>query len=319
MSEKMTLDVVPLDAGHLGDAADLVAAQCRVLRASVPALPARYEDPSVFVGDLAALLGSAPGVAALRSGRLVGFLIGQLIDDFRGMRAVYSPEWANAAEDEGIYARMYQALARAWVADGRLCHLVTVLAGDDRSVRERFGGGFGMEAIDAVRDLSPVDARAVNLEIRPAVPADAELVVDFERRLAAHLAAAVALPQDEDPDTESIRCRLGEASSADFIACPAGEPVSWLRVGPANPSACRVIQDAGTASVVRAFTLEGQRGGGVGSALLSRAVEWAEENGYERVAVDFEPANAPAKRFWLRHFRPICYTVMRRVDAGSST
>jgi len=70
------------------------------------------------------------------------------------------------------------------------------------------------------------------------------------------------------------------------------------------------------AGVRRACTAPDFRGKGVGTALLNHCLAWARERGYTNCAVDFEPMNAEGSRFWLRHFRPVCYSVMRAVDEG---
>ncbi len=75
-----------------------------------------------------------------------------------------------------------------------------------------------------------------------------------------------------------------------------------------------LIYDEKTTSISGAFTREKARGGGIATALLNRSLEWAHAAGYERCAVDFEPMNPLATRFWLRHFEPVCYTLIRHVD-----
>jgi hypothetical protein len=46
-------------------------------------------------------------------------------------------------------------------------------------------------------------------------------------------------------------------------------------------------------------------------------MDWAREQDLERVHVDFETANRPAKRFWLQHFRPCLASVRRKVNADA--
>ena len=91
-----------------------------------------------------------------------------------------------------------------------------------------------------------------------------------------------------------------------------------MKQGPANVDACTIIHDEKTTSIVGAFTTESVRGGGIATALLNRSLEWARSDGYERCAVDFEPMNPLATRFWLRHFQPVCYTLIRHVDEGEA-
>ncbi len=35
----------------------------------------------------------------------------------------------------------------------------------------------------------------------------------------------------------------------------------------------------------------------------------------DRVAVDFESMNPPARRFWMKHFQPVSYALARVVEA----
>ncbi|OGO67782.1 MAG: hypothetical protein A2Z37_02275 [Chloroflexi bacterium RBG_19FT_COMBO_62_14] len=69
---------------------------------------------------------------------------------------------------------------------------------------------------------------------------------------------------------------------------------------------------------MRPCTLTWRRRGalkGVATCLLNRALGWAKDQGYDRCAVDFEPMNPQARRFWTRHFDCVAYTLVRRLDA----
>ena len=87
-----------------------------------------------------------------------------------------------------------------------------------------------------------------------------------------------------------------------------------MRLGPASEDASHIIRDVKTTSITGAFTQERARGGGIATALLNRSLAWARAKGYERCAVDFEPMNPLATRFWLRYFQPVCYAVVRHID-----
>jgi GNAT superfamily N-acetyltransferase len=67
-------------------------------------------------------------------------------------------------------------------------------------------------------------------------------------------------------------------------------------------------------AITGAYTREGVRGTGIGTALLWHGFEWARSSGYRHCSVDFESANLSGSRFWLRHFEPVCHSLMRRVD-----
>jgi GNAT superfamily N-acetyltransferase len=89
--------------------------------------------------------------------------------------------------------------------------------------------------------------------------------------------------------------------------------VEIMLVGPASEDAARIVRDERTASISGAFVRPEHRRAGVADALLDAAVSWARDGGYERLAVDFETANLLATRFWTRHFRPVTYSLCRRL------
>jgi hypothetical protein len=92
--------IVLLTHAHLEDAAALFSQRYCGARAYDPRLATDYEARSALQPRLKQMIEDFPGVAALQDGRLIGFLVACLMDDFRGERAVYSPEWANAATSE---------------------------------------------------------------------------------------------------------------------------------------------------------------------------------------------------------------------------
>jgi GNAT superfamily N-acetyltransferase len=89
--------------------------------------------------------------------------------------------------------------------------------------------------------------------------------------------------------------------------------VEIMLVGPASEDAARIVRDERTASISGAFVRPEHRRAGVADALLDAAVSWARDGGYERLAVDFETASLLATRFWTRHFRPVTYSLCRRL------
>jgi GNAT superfamily N-acetyltransferase len=317
-SVPLSLQIVELGENHLADASALVGARYAALRAQVPSLPARYQDPALILPRLRALAARVPGVAAIRAGRLAGFLLAFTIPSFRGRRSAYSPEWANAAELEDsrrIYEALYAHLAGRWVVNGCYTHLVGILAHDRPAIEGWHGLGFGMCAADGVRSLEGVAGDAVDLQIRRAGLGDLEQVMALSEALQRHLAAAPTLLAYVDKESRARHERwLADPAYAMWLACRGSQVVAMMVQGPANPDACDSIQDKGTSSIVGAFTVQRERGRGVGTALLGRALAWARGEGYARCAVDFEPMNVLAARFWMRHFAPVCWTLIRQVD-----
>jgi GNAT superfamily N-acetyltransferase len=166
-----------------------------------------------------------------------------------------------------------------------------------------------------VRDLEPAQGTTAEIDIRRGSLEDIEQAMALSEALQRHLAAAPTfLAYVQQESRESYAEWLVDPANALWLAYRGTEAVAHLGLGPANPDACFVIRDEKTASVVKAFTKESVRGRGIATALLDRSLAWVRAKGYVRCAVDFEPMNILAVRFWLRHFEPVCYALVRHLD-----
>jgi GNAT superfamily N-acetyltransferase len=315
----MTIEVGPLRSEHLEDAAAMVNERYRALRREVASLPAQYEERSTILPLLSDLAQRSPGVVALDGGLLVGFLLGLVLPDFRGKRAAYSPEWANAtlANDSWeIYRQMYAHLSARWVADGCLTHLVTLLAHDGEGTSAWQWMEFGLAAVDAIRDLTPMPKVASYVTIRRAQLNDIDQVMRLTDALWAHLSSPpICIPPSEESTRHYQEEWLANPDNVLWLAGYGAEDVACMGLGPPDPTACYIIRDEKTTSIHTAFTRESMRERGLGTALLSHSLDWARTTGYERCAVYFEPHNIACARFWLRHFQPICFWLIRHIDA----
>ena len=314
----MSVEVVPFTDDHLEDAASVVAVRYRAERSLDPSLPARFGDSDSILPLLRKLADGGPGVAAMRDGGFAGYLLGSLIL-LRGVRSAYSPDFGHAAEKSGlrdVYRSMYASLSRVWLAHGCFSHAVTLFAHEREAIDAWFSLGFGLIVIDALRDVSPVEGATATVEIRPATPKDVDLIMTLELPLNRHLAAApVFLPLIIDGGRASRERWLSDATKRLWLASKDGDVVAYISLEPSR-SEVMPISDEATVAITGAYTKEGVRGCAIGTALLSRALDWARSAGYQHCSVDFESANIPGSRFWLRKgFRPVCYSICRSVDS----
>ena len=153
------------------------------------------------------------------------------------------------------------------------------------------------------------------IDIRRATLEDLPLALPLWIGLDRHLAAAPTfLVRTEEASSARLAAWVADARNALWLAFRDGAAVACLGIGPASHDACTIIRDAGTASIVSAFTAEHARSDGIATALLDRALAWARTEGYVRCAVDFEAMNVLAARFWLRHFQPVGYSLGRTIN-----
>jgi GNAT superfamily N-acetyltransferase len=313
------LDIVPLNKTHLEAATTLVVSRYVNLRQQVPLLPQRYQESANILPLLRNIIGAgSPGVAAIRDGRLVGFLKAWLMPGFRGKRSVYSPEWGNGADlgdSRYIYEEMYQRIAADWIADGYVAHYISVFPNDQNAVKAWHWLGFGMLGVDALRGLRPVEGARIQVDIQAAGLGNLEEVMALQDGLRQYMKGSSAFFIPEKLSRDYFESWIQDPDRVIWMAYVDGEPVAFLRMGPANDDVARIIVDEKTTSIYGAFTVEKMRGKDIGTALLDHALGVARGAGYERCAVDFETMNLLGVRFWLgRGFQPVCLSLLRYVD-----
>jgi len=317
MTQTSHYTLLPLQIQHLEDAARLVSQRYQDLRHQRPLLPEKYTWLDVLLPLLEDVLQAGPGVAAFDKNQLVGFLSGYLRPELWGRPGAFSPEWANAAEmgdSRRIYEELYTAQAAAWMDRGFSAHYISMLANDQAGIQGWHWLGFGLAAADAIRPLQPVPEPAHPVDIRPATLDDVDAILALDHGLIRHISGSPTYYPHEAPHERQFYLDwLGSPANAFWLAYQGAEPVAYMGFGPASQEASTIIVDDGTTSIPGAFTVSVARGTGVASALLNHGLEWALQRGFTRCAVDFEPANPLAVRFWLRYFDLVCVTLARQI------
>jgi hypothetical protein len=260
---------------HLEDAAALVSSRYRHLREHEPLLPHRYEEVSNLLPLLQDIQAAGPGVAAFQGGRLVGFLAGWPMLDFRGKRSVFSPEWANAADlkdSQYICEEMYGQLAAEWVADKFAAHYIGLFANDRNAIGAWHWLGFGMIAVDAIRGLHPIKDVDIQIDIQRARSQDLERILKLNDGLRQYMKGSPAFFIAEKFNEDYFREWLENPGKVIWLASINEEPVAFMRMGPANDDVCTIIYDEKTTSIYGAYTRETIRGKDIATALLDHAI-----------------------------------------------
>ncbi len=308
---------IPLEPGHLADAAALFVASLRALRRRVPALSGDLAS----VDTVAERLAGMPGVVAVDGGRLVGYLASRFpIAGFRGTERVgaYVPEWAHATVTVGspiIDRALYRAASGAWAAAGCSVHAITLLEGE-MDLQTWFWNGFGLTVVDAVRAIAPLeDARSTVCPVRAATPADASVlaVLDVEHRRH-YTEPPVFMPLRPADDDEAWRAFLANPGNSAWLAEDDAGPFGFIRFDRIFGGS-DIVESKHGVFISGAYVRPSHRGRGAATAILDAALRHYAESGDETCAVDFEAFNPEATAFWLRHFAPVCYSLTRVPEA----
>lgn len=302
------LRIEPFSAEHLDAAGALLAARHRRHREAEPLLPARYEDPA----EARAAIQELPepsGVAAIRDGRLVGYLLGVRKDDGVWGPNVWVEPAGHAAEQAEDVRDLYGAAAAAWVEEGRKAHYAVVPATDPKLLDAWYRLCFGQQHAYGITELPEADWPQ---GVRRADEADVEELLVFGPALSDHQRLSPVFsgrpPEwNEDEERREISEDLARDDAATLVAVQEGRIVGNFFVCPLELSESThygLARPEHMSFLGFAATLPEVRGGGAGLALTEASFAWAREQGYEAMVTDWRVTNLLSSRFWpARGFR----------------
>lgn len=318
------LEIVPFTAEHVPAAAALLAQRQRAARMLEPALAARFEDAHATRSALDQRLAQpdASGAAALRGGRVTGFVLGTRRDDTTWGPNVWVEAEGHAVEEAEVARDLYALAAARWVEEGRTSHTVVLPAGDPALVDAWFRLGFGHQHVHALREVASADecGTPADVTVRPATRADVPALARLDLVLPAHQTLSPVFSRLAPPSYDEARAEweadFGDDRFATFVAERDGAVVGSaigcaLTVSSMHGGMC-AVDDAGFLGF--AAVDPAARGGGVGGALLDAVHRWARESGYPTVVTDWRMTNLLASRMWAnRGFRPTFYRLFRGI------
>ncbi|MEW5870294.1 MAG: GNAT family N-acetyltransferase [Chloroflexota bacterium] len=310
--------ISPLTSAHLPQAAALFVQSFQKQRRAVSVLPARMAKPQLVADLLADRAQARAGLAALEGERLLGYLAWYYAKDFRGTgrKGAYCPEWGHAcaqADSAPIYQALYRAAATQWFAQGCQVHAITLLAHDRAAERDWFWNGFGLAVVDAARPLRPLDAPPnTDLHIRQAGPADARAFVDLDAEHRQHYTQApVFMPRHPGFTAEDFHAHLSRPKNSIWLALDGETPAGFLRFEGYDFEGAAIVASGQTISINGAYMRPAYRRRGAGAAMLDAALRHYAGLGITCCSVDFESFNPEAANFWMKHFQPVCFSLLR--------
>ncbi|MCB5907395.1 GNAT family N-acetyltransferase [Streptomyces pinistramenti] len=304
----MDLEVVPFESRFTEPAAALLAGGHRQAQGAGALDLADVEVARRLVD---AVLDAGPAVAAVRDGRLVGYLAAALTGppgDQRARIRIHQHAAAPTGRRQ-TYRALYAALSGHLVAAGRFEHTVLVAAGH-RDVTDCLTElGFGIDQIKGIRPPQPPPATARAARVRPARPEDlAELTLESQKFHAQPPMLRPALI-DLRAIHDGFRQALTEDRQLLLVAEEHGHLTGMTQAGPD-------ARFRATATIGIAVVTASARSRGTGTALLAGMTDWAAAHGFETCGTEWTSANPVGDAFWRGHgFTPVRYTLTRLIDA----
>jgi len=314
------MKITELRQQHLGEASELFAASYRTEREIVPILDENFGTTAAVLPKLRSCLEKNRGVAVLENSKLIGFMTGFYIDRFLGPhRGAYCPEWAHGSTDENafeIYRLMYRDLGQRWAEDGCLTHAINFMNHAAEAQNAFAWNGFGGICFDAVRPVEPIAVELpAGLRISRMREEDIPVWLPMVDAQARHLTGSPSfMPYLEPKKAEDLRAILDEPGNFAWMAWQGDDAVGYMKVAPSEHGAAWMVNGERKFAVNGAYVRPEHRSRGIAGMLLSAVMDWGAEEGFSRCSVDFEATNSEACGFWLKHFQPVCRSMVRRLD-----
>ncbi len=315
----MSYHLTPFTAEHLDPAVALFIEGYRQEREHSPLLPTRAIDDPAWIRDMLSACLDNPSVAVMQSDRLVAYMITGAQFPWKGQNAALTPEYGHSAtvtEKETLYQLMYMHLAQMWVDNHTHLHIIGHFAHDDILHETLYQLGFGAIVAERLRDLSPIDTPTdVAIVEEPDVYKLADLELEHNRY---YFKAPIFITKNTE--RSAMLADLDEHAQAGdvfFTYYEDGMPRANMIVGHSASileGEGFLLRDTNTAQIKGAYVQPDMRGKGVGAALLNRAIQWAQVQGYARLFVEHETANFYGSHFWRKYFTPYLHFSMRYVD-----
>ena len=299
------LEIQPFTEEHLDAAAGLLE-QRHARHVEAEPLLAKEID---FPAEIRALLGTegSSGVVAIRNDRVAGYMLGTPKNEAVWGANVWVDYAGHAAEEPELVRDLYAAAAAKWHEDGRDRQYALVPATDRELVDAWFRLSFGAQHAAAIQETPErTDDPPPGVVVRRATADDVDAVVRLDFELPRHQEHSPVFGPGptwtEEESREEFLADVDDAEQGFFVAEVDGRIVSLLVMVPIEKSS----QHSGLAQVERAAflgfaaTLPEARGSGAGLALTNAGLDWAREQGYPVVVVDWRETNLLASRFWPR-------------------
>ncbi len=316
----MLMNIEDLDASHLKEACGIFEAAFRKERCDAPILDETFGTAARVMPKLLSCIEKTPGVAVTENGKLVAYMTGIQIEKFLSPhRGVYSPEWAHgsiAGNDFELYRLMYRELGQRWVENGCITHAINFMNHSVDAWNAFVWNGFGGICFDAIRPVEKLNAEIPGgIRISQLEEKDIAFLLPLVDASARHLAASPSFVPYTEPETlDALSEALKTPGNHAWMAWSGSEPVGYMKVTPAGNGAAWIVNGERKFAINGAYVNPEFRGRGIARHLLSSIMDWGLEQGFARCSVDFEMTNPEACGFWLKHFRPVCRSMVRRLD-----
>jgi GNAT superfamily N-acetyltransferase len=273
-------------------------------------------EPEWIYHELKARL-DKPGVVVVEHNQVLAYMVTGFRFPWKGQQAVLVPEYCHSAVQEQkreLYQGMYMVLSQEWANNHIHLQMIGHFAHDTVLRETLYQLGYGAILAERLRDCSALDPLH---DIVIQEEKDLRKLLNIQIEHNDYYAKAPIFILKPTSASEVLEELEDHARQGDvfFAYYEKEEPGAYMIVGNSTIGGEGfLLQNTNTAQIKSAYARPDIRGKGIGKALLQRAIEWSQAQGYERLFVEHETANFSGSIFWQKHFNPYIYFSMRYID-----
>lgn len=324
------MHILPFTADMVEDAAKLLASRHQKDRLATAALPCRFEreqDARIAIETEWKKQGTS-GAAAIKNGKLVGYLFGEkTASTIRGRHV-----WASLAshslasgQSAELYQDLYAAAAQTWVDEGYFTHFTLIPAQDASALHAWFCLGFGHEQAHGTLSLETLGKQTTTqlplpgAQLRLATMDDRQALGDVSPWIRTHQTMApvfgIALPEEGPKIREGYSRLVEDPEVSVWIVEQVGQILSFQAYFPSEEDPAALLVPEKSVELGVAGTRPDARGMGLNHVLTQRGLQHAREKGAQYVLTDWRMTNLQSSRHWPRQgFVPTAYRLTRAID-----
>lgn len=313
----MPYTLVPLTQEYLEPAVELFIENYKHEQEHSPLLPSRVIDEPTWIQDVLQSKLANPGVAVVEQKHLLAYMVTGDQFLWKGQKGAIVLEYCHSAivtKKRELYQRMYMYLAQEWVNQHIHLHLIRHFAHDTILQEALYHLGFGAILAERLRDFSAVDERH---DVAISVEQDVSKLISIQIEHNQYYLKAPIFILKPTQKQEVLAELKEHAQDGDvfLVYYEQHEPCAYMIIGESTiDGEGFLLEQTNTAQIKSAYAQPEVRGKGIGTALLQRAIQWSQQQGYERVFVEHETANIYGGNFWCKYFSPFIYSSMRYID-----
>lgn len=314
------MEITEFKEQHIEDAAKLFQKNYFDIKRKYTYLPDKFEDQDIICSNLQKIISANPAVVAIHSNQIIGYITGYSnIKELKGSSSgSYTPEWGHSVcnnDKDIVYGKLYSEISKIWADNDNFTHIISFLINTEL-VNTFSMLGFGMQVIDAIRNLDVIKTKTLNdYKIERVNESHISQLKDFDILINKHLESPpIFLKRNHayNDNVKIINDFLSDKKTT-LIATKGKEIISCIR-GVKDKGNISILDDHGTFGINFGYTKKEYRDIGIATVLLNEILQIAKDDGANFCSVDFESQNIEGRIFWLKHFKPVVYSMMRKID-----